>query len=192
VGQQASNVSRHRDCPQYVPDADKRAAAVACLEFSPEYRVLVCRPCGHVVWPSKLVDHFMGLPYQDAWVFSFKASGAVAEGLARRAAGCSPDQFVFPVAVVPRPAQLLLYTDRLQCQLPLRLSAHVLGKRARGADQIRDHWRQAHGIVLSKQQDGSRVPFRTARAARRSTAAQSVCCQKFFPFRRYSNYFAVD
>jgi hypothetical protein len=177
-----------RGCPQYVPDSEGRAAAVACLVFVPEYRILVCRPCGYAVWPAELASHFRGSPHQGASVYPFNASGAAADAVTRWPAACGPDEFAFPAAVVPQLPQLPLYADGLQCRLAPSSCRHI----CRGIDQMRSHWRKAHGFVPGKQQDGSRVPNRATLAARRTAASQPVCCQKFFRTRRYSNYFAVD
>jgi ankyrin repeat protein len=139
-------------------------------------------PCPHL--PAL---RLRGLADQPASVFPFNARGATVDAVARWPAACGPDEFLFPAAVIPRLPQLPLYTDGLQCQLAPATCRQI----CRGIDQMRGHWREAHSFVPGKQQDGSRVPDRATLVARRSAAAQPMCCQKFFRTRRYSNCFAV-
>ena len=90
---------------------------------------------------------------------------------------------------IERPiAEIPLYKDSLQCQLEPEKYGYIY----RDTKTIRRHWREQHGWSTRKKGGGS-VAERAKRVPKQfEKGAKSVQCQRFFPSRHGSNYFAVQ
>ncbi|KAH7038988.1 hypothetical protein B0J12DRAFT_553844, partial [Macrophomina phaseolina] len=157
----------------------------AHFEQIPAFGLVACRKCRHAVWPDAVGAHLRGgehrMSRRQAQAVSDKLIELWGDRLLRR-----PAELEVPASVEAAIPQLPIFPDGLLCEVESDRCRFV----CRNENRIRNHCRDAHG--WTKQGRGGR-PSKAdqLRAAGKEPWRRGVRCQRFFPSRHASQFFAV-
>ncbi len=150
------------------------------------YRIAVCKPCMHAIWPSQFKAHYQGPKHQ--WEVQCVRNLVAAIDEASLDLIQHPMEFEVPDYVGSAVSELNICTDGLMCQLDAESCLYI----CRVGKNMRTHCKQKHGW---KQQAQRGRPSRSRQIRQQRIDApepwKTVKCQRFFVQGHGSQYVEV-